>query len=51
MSANKCDALVVTSLDEVAWLLNLRGNDVPCNPIFLAYILVTTGISYFRVMY
>lgn len=26
------DMLVVTALDEVAWLLNLRGNDIPYNP-------------------
>ena len=27
-----CDMLVLTALDEVAWLLNLRGNDIPFNP-------------------
>eukprot|EP00761_Pharyngomonas_kirbyi_P014833 gb/GECH01014863.1/.p1 GENE.gb/GECH01014863.1/~~gb/GECH01014863.1/.p1 ORF type:complete len:617 (+),score=120.10 gb/GECH01014863.1/:1-1851(+) len=34
------DALVLTALDEVAWLLNLRGSDVPFNPVFLAYAVV-----------
>lgn len=33
-------ALLVTTLDEVAWLLNLRGSDVQCNPVFLAYCVV-----------
>ena len=35
-------ALLVTSLDEVAWLLNLRGGDVPHNPVFLSYAVVTS---------
>src|SRR3546814_21157558 len=29
-----------SDLDDIAWLLNLRGNDVPCNPVFLAHVLV-----------
>lgn len=37
----KADALLVTALDEVAWALNLRGRDVPYNPIFVAYVIVT----------
>jgi hypothetical protein len=37
----KADALLVTALDEVAWALNLRGRDVPYNPIFVAYVVVT----------
>ena len=31
----------ISSLDDVAWTLNLRGSDVDCNPVFLGYILVT----------
>ncbi len=31
---------LVSSLDDVAWLLNLRGADVECNPVFLAHLLV-----------
>jgi Xaa-Pro aminopeptidase len=34
------DALVLTRLDEVAWLTNLRGNDVPYNPVFEGYLLL-----------
>jgi Xaa-Pro aminopeptidase len=34
-------AMLVTELDEIAWLLNLRGSDVPCNPVFFAFALVT----------
>lgn len=31
---------VATMLDEVAWLVNLRGSDVPYNPVFFAFALV-----------
>lgn len=30
----------ISSLDDIAWLLNLRGSDVPFNPVFLAHALV-----------
>ncbi|KAK9470384.1 peptidase M24, structural domain-containing protein [Dipodascopsis tothii] len=33
--------LVVSMLDEIAWLFNLRGNDIPYNPVFFAYAFVT----------
>ena len=32
---------VVSALDEIAWLLNLRGSDVAYNPVFHAYVVVT----------
>ena len=35
------DAFVVTALDELAWLLDLRGNDVACTPVFLGFLLLT----------
>ena len=31
---------LLSSLDDIAWLLNLRGSDVECNPVFLAHLLV-----------
>lgn len=31
---------IITALDDVAWTTNLRGNDVACNPVFLAYIII-----------
>ena len=34
-------AFICTMLDEVAWLLNLRGDDVPFNPVFFAFAVVT----------
>lgn len=33
--------LILTSLDQIAWLLNLRGADVPFNPVFLSFALVS----------
>ena len=37
------DALIVSQLDEIAWLLNLRGTDVHCNPVFVSYVIVGTS--------
>lgn len=34
-------AYVLSSLDEIAWLLNVRGASIPCNPVFPAYVIVT----------
>lgn len=31
---------IISSLDDVAWTLNLRGSDVDCNPVFLGYLLI-----------
>ncbi|KAI7745417.1 hypothetical protein M8C21_016570 [Ambrosia artemisiifolia] len=33
-------AILISMLDEVAWLLNLRGNDVPHSPVMYAYLIV-----------
>lgn len=35
------DGLLVTALDEIAWVLNLRGSDVHCNPVFVSYLLIS----------
>lgn len=35
-------AVVVTMLDEIAWLLNIRGSDVEYNPVVISYAVVTT---------
>lgn len=32
--------MLLTSLDDIAWLLNIRGNDIPCNPVVLSYLAV-----------
>jgi len=33
--------LVLTALDQIGWLFNLRGSDILCNPVFFSYSLVT----------
>lgn len=40
MGARGYDGLLVSALDEVAWLLNLRGDDVPHCPVVVSYVLV-----------
>lgn len=37
---NKAEGLIVSSLDNVAWLTNLRGSDIPDNPVFYGYALI-----------
>ena len=36
------DGMLVSALDDIAWTLNLRGTDVHCNPVFVAYLLVAS---------
>lgn len=40
LQEQKADFLLVTSLDEVAWLFNLRGSDIPHNPVFYGYAII-----------
>lgn len=40
MAEKDADAHVLTSLDDIAWLLNIRGDDIPCTPVALAYLVV-----------
>ena len=35
------DAILVTALDEIAWLLNVRGEDIEYTPVVISYLLVT----------
>jgi Xaa-Pro aminopeptidase len=35
------DRLLLTSLTDIGWLLNLRGGDLPCTPVLLAYLSLT----------
>ncbi|KAI9374271.1 hypothetical protein BJX61DRAFT_532557 [Aspergillus egyptiacus] len=37
----KAAGFVISMLDEIAWLLNLRGSDIPYNPVFFSYCIVT----------
>ncbi len=37
----KANGILISQLDDIAWLLNLRGSDVHCNPVFVSYVLLT----------
>lgn len=41
ITENKADAILISALDEIAWTLNIRGNDVLCNPVVIAYLYVS----------
>ena len=45
ITENKCDGAFLTQLDSIAWLLNIRGNDVPCNPVLLSHALIHSNGS------
>jgi Xaa-Pro aminopeptidase len=47
MKAENCDAFVVTALDEIAWLLNIRGHDIPYLPVLRAYMILTRDQIHF----
>lgn len=41
MTEQSTDLLVVTALDEIAWLFNIRGRDIKYNPVVIAYALIS----------
>ena len=41
MKKERASVHVLTTVDDIVWLLNIRGNDVPCNPVVLSYAAVT----------
>ena len=41
LSLRHADGMLVCALDDIAWLLNLRGQDVHCTPVFVGYVLVS----------
>ncbi|MFK0570298.1 aminopeptidase P family protein [Endozoicomonas sp.] len=41
LTERKATELLITTLDDIAWLFNLRGSDIECNPVFLAYALIS----------
>ena len=48
MEAAGADSLLLSALDEIAWLLNIRGNDVHCNPVVVSYLLIEKDkVNYF----
>ena len=49
MMLQEVDAIFLTALDEIAWLLNVRGSDVDYNPLVISYLLVTMDDVYWFV--
>ena len=41
MEKKGADLFVLTSLDDIAWLLNIRGGDIHCCPVVLSYLVMT----------
>ncbi|MEM9921049.1 MAG: aminopeptidase P family N-terminal domain-containing protein, partial [Bacteroidota bacterium] len=46
MATAKVNYAFLSTLDDIAWLFNLRGTDVECNPVFIAYAVVGKEITY-----
>jgi len=42
LHARHADGMLMASLDDIAWTLNLRGSDVHCNPVFVSYLLIAS---------
>ncbi|XP_050556889.1 xaa-Pro aminopeptidase ApepP-like [Spodoptera frugiperda] len=40
MQQKNADMLLLTALDDIAYTLNLRGTDIPYNPVFFSYLLI-----------
>lgn len=51
MAESKARAHLLCKLDDIAWLTNLRGNDVECNPVFLSYLFITEKNCYLFVQF
>ena len=41
MKENSTNFILFSALDEIAWILNLRGNDISYNPVFLSYLIIS----------
>lgn len=46
MTQANIDVLPITNLNQIAWLFNLRGSDIPNIPIFISYAIVTANIAF-----
>ena len=40
LKARHACGMLVSALDDIAWMLNMRGTDVHCNPVFVAYLMI-----------
>lgn len=49
LNEKKQCAIVSSALDEIMWLFNIRGSDIPCNPVGISYAVVTLDEAVFFV--
>ena len=49
MQEKDADALVLTSLEDPCWMLNIRGNDIPYEPVAYAFAIVTQDQLYYYI--
>lgn len=48
MKKKRATIHILTNLEDIVWLLNIRGGDVPCTPVVLSYLIVTrTDLMFF----
>ena len=40
---------IISSMDDIVWLLNIRGNDIIYNPVVMSYVMVTMEQVHFYV--
>ena len=50
MAEKSADYCILSALDEIAWLYNLRGDDVKHTPVFFAYALITAKEAFLYIM-
>lgn len=43
---NEKEGYLLTLLDSISWVFNLRGSDIPCNPVFYSYAYITKTEAY-----
>lgn len=41
LRGRNCDGILLSSLDEIAWMLNVRASDIDYNPLAISYLLIT----------
>jgi len=46
LAKKKADWHIISTLDDIAWLFNIRGSDIRCNPLAIAYAAVSRDAAY-----
>nr|MBP8715454.1 aminopeptidase P family N-terminal domain-containing protein [Lachnospiraceae bacterium] len=46
MKKKNCGRYVLSKLDDIMWLLNIRGGDIECNPVALSYFVLTSDAAF-----